>query len=155
MDFEVVYKPNPDEAQKILDFLREKGFHPVRLYDGDPKLRYLVYSGLTVNIAVPKDEAHNAKYFLVRWEEARQKQVAKLIPTLKGQFFLAFLITIVVMGLWWFFVDFTMESVVLLFGVWIISFIVIANAEKLMMKLRSIKKPRSKECLKDETNPGD
>lgn len=140
MDIVVVYKANPESLQTVLGLLRKEGFNPTTLENrsaaaapsGCRKAAYLI------SVAVPKDEAPAAKSVLREWDEAQLPKVKKLIGALAGPF-LGSVMVAGVLAFVLFFLGILSDAVALLFILWLVVFALLANAERIMQKLKCVR----------------
>lgn len=137
MDMVVVYKVNPESLQAVLGLLRKEGFSPTTLENpstpavlsGAGKATYLI------SVVVPRDEAPGARSVLRKWDEARQSEVKKTTQVLAGPFLFsvmvaaAFALVFLLFGI-------LVETVALLFVIWLVVFALAANAEKIAQKVK-------------------
>jgi Flp pilus assembly protein TadB len=137
VDVVVVYKTNPESLQMVLGLLRKEGFNPTTLEDpssaaalsGCGKAAYLI------SVAVPRDEAPGAACVLRKWEQAQKPEVKSAIEKLAGPF-LASLMVAGVLAVVLLFLGILLEVAALLFLVWVVTFALLANAEKISRKLK-------------------
>jgi hypothetical protein len=142
MDNVVVYKANEESLQVVLGLLRKEGFNPTTLED--PVI--IPYRGRTthvIHVAVPRDEARGAASVLRRWDEAQEADVKKTTQALAGPLLFA---TMVVAGLALvlFVIGILLEAAALLFVIWLVIFVLAANAERVTQRVRQHRnaKPR-------------
>ena len=139
MDLVVVYKSNPGSYLRILQALRDQDFNPVALEDPSsdavfiPKGGYRRGAKVTVYIAVPRDEKYGAISALRKWDQARHADVRNLSRTLTAQLLFSLLIVIAAASLLLLF-DIWQHAFPVLFITWFASFILIANAGKIIKK---------------------
>jgi hypothetical protein len=134
MDNVVVYKASEESLQIVLGLLRKEGFNPTTLED--PAI--IPYRGRTthvIHVAVPRDEARGAAAVLRRWDEDQEADVKKTTQALAGPLLFA---TMVVAGLAavLFLVGILVEAVALLFVVWLVIFVLAANAERITERVK-------------------
>ena len=134
MDTVVVYKANTDSLPVVLGLLRKEGFNPTTLED-PTIVPYRGASHHVVHVAVPRDEARGATSVLKRWDEAQGADVKKKTDALAGPLLFSTMVTI---GLALIFLLFgiLLETVALLFVIWLVVFVIAANAEKLTPKVK-------------------
>lgn len=137
MDIVVVYKANPESLQTVLGLLRKEGFNPATLEDpstaaalsGCGKATYLI------SVAVPREEAAGAVSLLRKWEQAQMPKVKSVVEKLAGPFLCSVMIA-AVLAVILLLLGILLEATALLFLVWIVLFVLLANAEKVARKLR-------------------
>ena len=130
----VVYNASPQALRRVLGVLRKEGFSPVVLDQPDATIAYA--SGYTnlIRVAVPSTEAPAARSVLARWEQEDQPQVEGLARRLTTQLLYSILIVAFMGAIFYFLGQLTSGSVALLFVLWIIVFVVIANVERIIRK---------------------
>lgn len=142
MDKVVVYKANTESLQVVLGLLRKEGFSPTTLED-PAIVPYRGASHHVIHVVVPRDQAPGAAFVLRRWDEAQQADIKKKTDALAGPLLFSTMVTI---GLALIFLLFgiLLETVALLFVVWLVVFTVAANAEKIMKRVKQRKKGKKK-----------
>jgi len=133
----VVYKANPESLQTVLGLLRKEGFNPTTLEDpsaaaalsGCGKVTYVI------SVAVPKDQAPGAERVLRNWDQAQLPKVRGLVGRLAGPF-LASVMVAGVLAFILLLLGILSEAVALLFAVWAVIFALLANAERIVEKLK-------------------
>jgi len=133
MDSVVVYKANPESLQVVLGLLRKEGFNPVTLENPG----HVVYRGSAnlVRIAVPRDEAPGARSVLREWDQAQQSQISKMTSKLAGPLLCSSVI-VAALAIIFLFFGILLAGVALLFVVWIVLFVVMANGQKIGRRLK-------------------
>lgn len=134
MDRIVVYKANSESLPVVLGLLRKEGFSPTTLED-PAMIPYRGASHHVVHVAVPRDEASGAASALRQWDEAQQSDVKKKTETLAGPLLFSTMVTIG-LALIFFLFGILLETVALLFVLWLVVFAVAANAEKIIQKVK-------------------
>ncbi|UCC97670.1 MAG: hypothetical protein JSW66_17725 [Phycisphaerales bacterium] len=137
MNSVVVYEANPESLQTVLGFLRKEGFNPTTLENpsaaaalsGCGKATYLI------SVAVPKDEAPAARSVLRKWDQAQRPKVTKIVGKLAGPFLCSVMVA-GVLGFIFLLLGILSDAVALLFVIWIVVFALLANAERIMEKLK-------------------
>lgn len=141
VDIVVVYKVNPESLQTVLGLLRKEGFNPTTLEDpsgaaalsGCGKVTYLI------SIAVPAEEVSGAASVLRKWEQAQVPKVKSMIEKLAGPFLCSVMVAgvlaviLLVLGI-------LLETAALLFLGWLVVFALLANAERIVLKLKKTRK---------------
>jgi len=138
----VVYKANPESLQAVLGLLRKEGFNPTTLED-PAIVPYRGASHHVVHVAVPRDQAPGAMSILRKWDEARQSDIKKKTDTLAGPLLFSTMVTIG-LAVVFFLVGILLETVALLFVIWLVVFAVAANAEKITQKVKRHRKSKKK-----------
>ena len=118
----------------MLGILRKEGFSPTTLED-PAVVPYRGASRHVVHVAVPRDEASGATSVLRRWDEAQEADVKKKTDTLAGPLLFSTMVTIG-LALIFFLFGILLETVALLFCIWLVVFAVAANAEKITQKFK-------------------
>jgi hypothetical protein len=134
MDRIVVYKANIESLDVVLGLLRKEGFSPTTLED-PAIVPYRGASRHVVHVAVPRDEAHGAASVLRRWDEAQQSGIKEKTQALAGPLLFSTMVTIG-LALIFFLFGILLETVALLFVIWLVVFALAANAEKITQKLK-------------------
>lgn len=134
MDRIVVYKANTESLPVVLGLLRKEGFHPTTLED-PAMVPYRGASNHVVRIAVPRDQAPGAMSVLRRWDEAQRLDVKKKTDALAGPLLFSTMVTIG-LAIVFFLLGILLETVPLLFVIWLVVFALAANAEKIMQKIK-------------------
>jgi uncharacterized membrane protein YphA (DoxX/SURF4 family) len=137
VDIVVVYKANPESLQMVLGLLRKEGFNPTTLEDpsaaaalsGCGKATYLF------SVAVPREEVPGAASILRKWEQAQTPKVKSVIEKLAGPL-LASVMVAGVLAVIFLFLGILWDTAALLFLVWLVVFVLLANAEKIARKLK-------------------
>ena len=142
MDTVVVYKANTESLPVVLELLRKEGFNPTTLED-PAIVPYRGASHHVVHVAVPREQAPGASSVLRRWDAAQQSAIKEKTQTLAGPLLFSTMVTI---GLALIFLLFgiLLETVPLLFVIWLVVFAVAANAEKIAKKARRQRNGKSK-----------
>ena len=142
MDRVVVYKANSESLQVVLGLMRKEGFNPTTLED-PAIVPYRGASHHVVHVAVPRDQAPGAASVLRRWDEAQQADIKKKTDALAGPLLFSTMVTI---GLALIFLLFgiLLETVALLFVLWLVVFTVAANAEKITQKVKRQRNGKSR-----------
>ena len=140
VDVVEVYKANRESLQNVLGLLRREGFNPITLEDaylgaaiyGAGRATYLI------SIAVPRDEAAGVKSVLSKWDKARRPEVDAMTRKLAGPFILSAMI-IGVLAVILLVLRLHGDAVALLAVAWIVLFAILANVERIMVKIRRSK----------------
>jgi len=138
MDRIVVYKANTESLPVVLKLLRKEGFNPTTLED-PAIVPYRGASHHVVHVAVPRDEAPGAASVLRRWDEARRSDIKKKTQALAGPLLFSTMVTIG-LALIFFLFGILLETVALLFVLWLVVFALAANAEKITQKVKQLRK---------------
>jgi len=135
-DMVVVYKANLASAGKVIELLRKEGLGAVALEQPNPIMAHRFYNTMFVRIAVPRDQAALAESLLRKWEGECSKSVTGLTSHLKTHALYSCAVTaLVALGLL-VFGYLTAESVMLLVGVWVAVFALLANAHRIFRSLK-------------------
>jgi len=142
MDTVVVYQANLDSVQPVLQLLRQEGFNPTTLEDPNPSMpHYLgraypcVRNSCLISIAVPREEAPGATAILRKWDESRQTSVKEITGKLSRS--LAYsTVFVAVLAMIFFLFGFLFDGAPLLFLVWLVLFVLLANTEYIMDRLK-------------------
>lgn len=130
MNMVTVYKTTPDHVAVIINLLKRNGLNPVSLDNPDPTLLYASKGTVRVRIAVPKDQAGQARKVLTDWERSAKTSVGAITQSLRMQFLLSILITAFFAGI--FILTKTIEDLfVHLLFIWFVSFVLIANLDRI------------------------
>lgn len=134
MDSVVVYKANIESLDVVLGLLRKEGFTPTTLED--PTI--VPYRGAhrhVVHVTVPREQAPGAASLLRKWDETQESDVKEKTGALAGPLIFSTMVTV---GLAFVFLLFgiLLEAVALLFVLWLVIFVLAANADKLQKRLR-------------------
>ena len=142
MDRVVVYKANSESLQVVLGLLRKEGFNPTTLED-PAIVPYRGASHHVIHVVVPRDQAPGAASVLRRWDKAQQADIKKKTDALAGSLLFSTMVTI---GLALIFLLFgiLLETVALLFVLWLVVFTVAANAEKITQKVKRQRNGKSR-----------
>lgn len=135
MELIVVYKANPDSVSKVMRLLRENGFNPVALENPSSIALHASKGTYAIHIAVPREEVRGAKSVLRKWEESLEPGIEKITRKLGTQLFYSVLVVIFISTIFYFYGIFSVGTVPLLFLIWLVSFVTIANAGKILKKL--------------------
>ena len=138
MDKVIVYKANTESLPVVLGLLRKEGFSPTTLED-PAIVPYRGTSHHVVHVAVPRDQASGAASVLRKWDEARQSDIKEKTDALAGPLLFSTMVTIG-LALVFFLFGILLETVALLFVLWLVTFAVAANAEKITQKVTQRKK---------------
>ncbi|HUV65782.1 MAG TPA: hypothetical protein VMW24_17935 [Sedimentisphaerales bacterium] len=133
----MVYKANPESLQTVLGLLRKEGFNPTTLEDpsagaalsGCGKATYVI------SVAVPRDQAPGAKAVLRKWDQTQLPKVKGLVGKLAGPF-LASVMVAGVLAFILLLLGILSDAAALLFAVWAVIFALLANAERIVEKLK-------------------
>ncbi|MFC1633719.1 hypothetical protein ACFL5Z_02665 [Planctomycetota bacterium] len=142
MDRIVVYKANTESLPVVLGLLRKEGFNPTTLED-PAIVPYRGASHHVVHIAVPREQATGAASVLRRWDEAQQSDIKGKTQALAGPFLFSTMVTIGLVFIFFLF-GVLLETVALLFVIWLVVFAVAANAEKITQKVKRQKNGKSR-----------
>jgi hypothetical protein len=134
MDRVVVYKANTESLDIVLGLLRKEGFNPTTLED-PAIVPYRGGNRHIVHVVVPRDQAPGATSVLRRWDDNRQADIKEKTQALAGPLLFATMVTIGLALIFFLFAIF-LETVALLFIIWLVVFALAANAEKLTLKTR-------------------
>jgi len=128
MDLVVVYKANSESVQTVLGLLRKHGFNPATMENPSSAL---VRSGGTylISVTVPRDEVTGAKSVLNKWDEARQSEVGQTTGKLAGALIFSAMV-VVVLAVIFLFLGILWDNVPLLFVIWLVVFVLLANVVK-------------------------
>lgn len=142
MDPVVVYKASTESLPIVLGLLRKEGFSPTTLED--PAI--VPYRGghrHVVHVAVSREEAPGAASVLRKWDAAQESDVKEKTGALAGPLLFSTMVTIGLAFVFLFF-GILLEAVALLFVIWLVVFVLAANAEKItkIVKRRSISKAK-------------
>ncbi len=141
MDLRVIYKARPESVSRIVGLLRKEGFSPTVL--DHPDSTYAYASGWTnlIRIAVPHDQARQAKSILAKWEQSIEPAADQLNRRFRTQLFYSLLIVLVLGAILLACGVFSTELLLLLFFVWLAAFIIISNVPRISQIWRDLKKP--------------
>jgi hypothetical protein len=134
MDRVVVYKANTESLDIVLGLLRKEGFNPTTLED-PAIVPYRGASHHVVHVAVPRDQARGAESLLRKWDETQQSDIKKKTQVLAGPLIFSTMVTIG-LALVFLFFGILLETIALLFVLWLVVFALAANAEKLQQRLK-------------------
>ena len=134
MDTVVVYKANPESLQAVLGLLQREGFNPTTL-ENPGNIPYRGRSTYSISISVPRGEAAGARSILRKWDQAQESEVKKITGKLAGPFLCSTVIVAVLAVISLFF-GILSDAAALLFVIWLIVFVLAANAEKLTQKAK-------------------
>ena len=130
----VIYTASHQTVSQVLSLLRKEGFSPVALDQPDAVYSYAARYTNIIRIAVPPTEASAARSVLAQWEKDGQPQVDSLARRLTIQLLYSILIVALMAIVFHFLGQLTPTGVALLFVLWIIVFVVIANVERIARK---------------------
>jgi hypothetical protein len=134
MDRIVVYKANTESLEIVLGLLRKEGFNPTTLED-PAIVPYRGGNRHIVHVVVPRDEAPGAASVLQKWDETRQADIKEKTQALAGPLIFATMVTIGLAFVFLFF-GILLETAALLFVLWLVIFVLAANADRLQRRLR-------------------
>ncbi|MBN2316187.1 MAG: hypothetical protein JXM79_19830 [Sedimentisphaerales bacterium] len=142
MDNVVVYKANTESLPIVLGLLRKEGFSPTTLED-PAIVPYRGGNRHIIHVAVPREEAPGAASVLRKWDEDQESDVKEKTAALAGPFIFSTMVTIGLAFVFLFF-GILLEAVALLFVIWLVVFVLAANAEKItkIVKGRRISKTK-------------
>ena len=142
MDNVVVYKANTESLEIVLGLLRKEGFNPTTLED-PAIVPYRGGNRHIVHVVVPSEEAPGAASVLRKWDEVQQADIKEKTQALVGPLIFATMVTI---GLALVFLLFgiLLEAVALLFVIWLVVFVLAANAEKITKIVKGRKTTKAK-----------
>lgn len=127
----VVYEASLALAGKVIELLKKEGLGAVALEQPDPNMGHRLYITQFVRIAVPGDQASMAQSILKNWEQNCSQSVAGLTGQLRTHALYSCGITAFVALCFLVFGYLTKESVMLLVGVWVAVFAVLANVNNI------------------------
>jgi len=127
----VVYEASLAAAGKVIELLRKEGLGAVALEQPDSIMVHRFYMTAFVRIAVPRDQAPLAESLLRNWEDNSRQNVRGLTARLKTHALYSCVITALVALCLLVFGYLTAESVILLVGVWVAAFALLANANRI------------------------
>jgi len=130
-DMVVVYEASLASAGKVIELLRKQGLGAVALEQPDPIMAHRFFNTMFVRIAVPRDQAPLAESLLRNWEDNSSQSVTGLTGQLKTHALYSCVITALVALCLLVFGYLTAESVMLLVGVWVAAFALLANAKRI------------------------
>ena len=129
MDNIVVYKANIESLDVVLGLLRKEGFSPTTLED-PAIIPYRGTSRHVIHVSVPRDQAPGAASVLRKWDEAQESDIKEKTGALAGPLLFSTMVTIGLALIFLFF-GILLEAVALLFCIWLVVFVLAANAEKI------------------------
>jgi len=123
----VVYRVSPEGLGQLMLLLRKAGFNPTTLDDPGSVSIYASGRSYLIRVAVPAEEAEDARYVLAEWEKYCKPKVESLSRQVRRQALAAFLPTVAVAAMLLLADRWRAEFLGILGGVWFLSFLIIAN----------------------------
>lgn len=130
-DMIVVYKASLSSAAKVIELLRKEGLDAAALDQPNMVLAHRTPNTMYVRIVVPRAQAASAESILKQWEQGCTESVAGLTGQLKSNALYSCIITALIALALFVSGHLTAESSMLLAGVWVAVFALLANSEKI------------------------
>ena len=135
----VIYKSDTSTAAEALKVLRRRGISAVQVDNPDPTFSWASKGTNRVRIAVPKDQASEARSILADWERSCAPRADRLARSFRKQAAASLAIAIAVMAAYRLLVDGTLAGIDwnIIPGVlflWFITLVILANATRITGK---------------------
>jgi len=126
----VVYRVSPEGLDQLMLLLRKAGFNPTTLDVPGSVSIYAAGRSYLIRIAVPAEEAEDARSVLAEWEKYCKPKVDSLSRQVRRHVLAAFLPTLAVAAMLALADRWRAEFLGILGGVWVLSFVIIANVAR-------------------------